>query len=308
MSAYGARPIRKRARRSSTQIQVIRDAIFRELSADHPQTVRQLFYRLVSRGVIAKTEAQYQHTVVRLCTEMRRSGNLPYRWLADRTRMVRRPQTFSSIEEALLDCARTYRRRLWDDALTVPEIWCEKDAITGVLMEETWSWDVTLMSCRGYPSMSFLYEAAEAIQYRAEHDQHTQIYYFGDHDPSGVDIDRFVPLGIGDALLKLNDCDEPDELAVSMFEEVADFERVAVLPSQITSMKLPTRPTKRNKHDYRAKQFVGNSVEVDAIPAMTLRSLALACIEQHADQDELEVLRTVEAEERKGLRALANGR
>ncbi len=268
--------------------------------------MRQLFYRLVSSGVVAKTEAEYQRTVVRRCAEMRRAGALPYPWLTDHTRTIRRPRTFSSVQEALQDCARTYRKRLWDDALIVPEIWCEKDAITGVLIAETMPWDVALMACKGYPSMSFLHAAAEAIKYRADCDQHTAIYYFGDHDPSGVDIDRFVPQGIGEALAKLDRYGSADDVTpVELFDEVATFTRIAVVPSQITSMQLQTRPTKRNAHDYRAKTFKGNSVEVDAIPARTLRSLVVRCIERHVDQRELEVLRTVEAEERKGLLALA---
>jgi hypothetical protein len=289
-------------------MQDIRNAILRALAADHPQTIRQLFYRLVSAGVIVKTDQEYQRTVCRLCAAMRRSGDLPYGWLADRTRMVRRPRSFGSAEEALRNCAQTYRQRLWDGAVVVPEVWCEKDAITGVLIEETWSWDVALMSCRGYPSMSFLYAAAEAIHARAEEDQQTAIYYFGDHDPSGTDIDRFVPVGIGEALLQLADVDdaEPGD-AIEAFWDVATFLRVAVLPSQITSMNLQTRPTKRHKHDYRARSFVGNSVEVDAIPAQTLRALTAGCIEQHVDQHELEVLRVFEDEERAGLEALVDG-
>ena len=35
------------------------------LQADNPMTVRQVFYQLVSRGVIAKTEAEYKQAVVR---------------------------------------------------------------------------------------------------------------------------------------------------------------------------------------------------------------------------------------------------
>ena len=307
-AAYAPRAISPRARRSPAQMQAIREAIHRELGRDHPQTIRQLFYRLVSSGVIAKTEAEYKQTVVRLCAEMRRSGALPYGWLADRSRMARRPRTYGSAQEALRDIARTYRQRLWDSAGTVPEVWCEKDAIAGVLLEETLEWDVALLPCRGYPSISFLFEAAEAIHARAEDDRQTAIYYFGDHDPSGVDIDRHVVQGIGEVLVRLYGIEDPDDDdPLNTFFEVATFERVAVLPHQITSMNLQTRPTKRNKRDYRAKAFKGNSVEVDAIPAATLRSLATECIEQHVDQHELAVLRTYEAEERKGLLALANG-
>jgi len=35
--------------------------------------------------------------------------------------------------------------------------------LAGVLVEETFPWDVPLMVTRGYPSLSYIYEAAEAI-------------------------------------------------------------------------------------------------------------------------------------------------
>ena len=41
------------------------------------------------------------------------------------------------------------------------------------------------MVCRGYPSESFIYEAADNIR---GIDKSSFIYYFGDFDPSGWDI------------------------------------------------------------------------------------------------------------------------
>ena len=99
------------------------------------------------------------------------------------------------------------------------------------------------------------------------------------------------------SLISLDPCNEnyADELdPVETFEEYADFERVAVTPSQIASLSLPTRPPKPRD---RAKGFV-HCVEVDAIPAKTLRAIAARCIEQRVDRDQLEVLRVVEKEER----------
>jgi hypothetical protein len=54
-------------------------------------TVRQAFYRLVSRPnpLIRKTEAEYKTTVVRLMGEMRRAKELPFSWVADNTRRMR---------------------------------------------------------------------------------------------------------------------------------------------------------------------------------------------------------------------------
>jgi hypothetical protein len=51
-------------------------------------TVRQVFYQLVARGVIEKTEEQYQGTVIRLMTEMRLDGSLPYSLVVDESRRV----------------------------------------------------------------------------------------------------------------------------------------------------------------------------------------------------------------------------
>ena len=54
----------------------IRAAMLEIIEAEHPMTVRQVFYRLVSTGLIGKTEAEYKTTIGRLLTEMRRAGEL----------------------------------------------------------------------------------------------------------------------------------------------------------------------------------------------------------------------------------------
>ena len=82
--AYGARAIR-RPRRTRAEMATIREAILATLASDHPQTVRGLFYQLVSQGVVPKTEAAYKSTVGRLTVELRESDDLPYDWLADNT-------------------------------------------------------------------------------------------------------------------------------------------------------------------------------------------------------------------------------
>lgn len=304
-------------------MQAIREAIVARLATDHPMTVRQVFYALTTEGVIAKTEAEYKGTVCRLLAEMRRAGEIPYTWLADATRWMRKPETFSSVEDALRGTARTYRRALWDDAPVCVEIWLEKEALAGVLVDVTDEWDVPLMVTRGYPSMSFLYSAAESIKARAECGQHTCIYYFGDRDPSGVDIDRAVVTGIEDALSSMvspprlalmggEDFGSLLELVLSAiregesfesFDAFADFTRVAVTEDQIAAWDLPTRPTKQS--DTRSRNFQGESVELDAIPPDRLRALAAEVIESHVDHRQLDVLRTFEAEERRGLEQVA---
>jgi hypothetical protein len=137
------------------------------------------------------------------------------------------------------------------------------------------------MVSRGFSSLSYLFEAAEAIKHQSKP---AYLYYFGDHDPSGVHIDRNIEKQLR-------------ELAP---EAAIHFERVAVRPEQIEAWGLPTRPTK--KSDSRSKNFAGDSVEVDAIEPARLRQLVRACIERHVDRAAHERLLRVEKAERETLR------
>ena len=249
-----------------------------------PMTVRQVFYQLVTRGVIDKTEAEYKTTVCRLLVQMRRDGELPFHWIADNTRWQRKPRTYGSLQSMLDNCHQTYRRALWDDQNAYVEVWLEKEALAGVLVAVTEKWDVPLMVTRGYPSVSFLHSAGSAI---AEEERPVFIYYFGDRDPSGVDIDRFVEKELRS---HAPDCD-------------LNFERIAVLPEQIELFGLQTRPTK--KTDSRSRNFEGDSVEVDAIAPDQLRQLCADCITQHIDEDQYHRTQVVEQSERDTLRTLA---
>jgi hypothetical protein len=117
---------------------------------------------MVSQGVIDKTEQEYK-TVGRLLVDMRLDHSIPFDWIADNTRWMRKPTTYSSLDEALQETARTYRRALWDTQDAHVEIWLEKEALAGVIYEDTYRFDVPLMITRGYSSLSFLHAAAEEI-------------------------------------------------------------------------------------------------------------------------------------------------
>jgi hypothetical protein len=277
MTARGKLGRGRRARRTKAEVNRLKEEISAVLVEDHPMTVRQVFYRLVSRGTIDKREQEYKNTVCRLLGVMRREEMIPYAWIADNTRWMRKPRTHSSLEQALRDTAQHYRRALWDTQDAYVEVWCEKDALAGVILEETRPWDVPLMVSRGFSSITYLYEAAEQIR---EADKPAFLYYFGDHDPSGIHIDRSIKRQL-------------EGLAP---DAEIHFERVAVLPEQIEELDLPTRPTKGS--DSRAKGFKGGSVELDAIPPADLRALVHERIMAHVDEDKLEVLRVAEESER----------
>jgi hypothetical protein len=246
-------------------------------------TVRQVFYALTVRHLIETTEAEYNGTVVRLLSRMRRDRAIAYCWIADNTRWVRQPQTYDGLADFLQQTARLYRRALWTGADCQLEVWCEKDALAGVILEETARYDVPLMVSRGFSSDTYLQSAAAAI---AADGRPAFIYQFGDHDPSGLWISRKIEEGLR--------WHAPDA--------TIHFERVAVTPEQIGAWNLPTRPTKSDGNTH-ARDFKGDSVELDAIPSQRLRALVRECIEQHADKDQLAALQVAEASERELLTA-----
>jgi hypothetical protein len=285
-ASYGASTIKPtRHRRTREDLLDIRDAIAAAVAADSPVTVRGVFYRVVAAGAVPKTEAGYR-TVGRLTLAMRREGALGYEEITDGTRWVIRPRTYDSVEDMLAEVRKTYRRDLWRAQPVEVHVYCEKDAITGVLEPVTREWDVPLAVARGYMSETFAYELGRAV---AAARKPVIVYQFGDHDPSGIGAWEHA------------------QRRVAEFAGGADvrFERLAVTPAQIAAWDLPTRPTKAT--DTRARSFEGESVEVDAIPASTLRDILAAAIEQHIDQRQLAVTRRVEESEREALEHVWRG-
>ena len=278
-AGYRASPI-KRRRRTRAEIDDIKSTIYETVLTERPMTVRQVFYRLVSAGKIDKTEGEYNSTVVRLLSEMRLSGYLPFDWIADNTRWMRKPKTHSNLRSMLDITASAYRRALWNDQNDYVEIWLEKDALSGVVYGVTSEWDVPLMVTRGYPSLTFLNSAAQSIAWE---EKPAYLYYFGDMDPSGLDIPRVVE----------------ERLTEFAPDTEIFFKRVAVTDDQVARWNLPTRPTK--KSDTRSKSFRGESVELDAIPPDDLRSMVNDCIVQHVDADAFEKTKIAEASEREFL-------
>jgi hypothetical protein len=201
--SYRACPTRRR--RTKADIATIRGAILAVIDDDPPMTVRQVFYQLVTRGVIEKTEEQYQGTVIRLMTDMRLDGSLPYDWVVDESRRVRITRTYDSIEDALEKTAKFYRRSALAQSDDYLEIWVEKDALAGAMWDVTSEYDVPLMVSRGMPSITFLHGSAQEIYRAAQQSKQTFIYQFGDHDPSGVLIPQTIERRLDEMCEKL-DC------------------------------------------------------------------------------------------------------
>jgi hypothetical protein len=249
-----------------------------------PATVRAVFYQASVLGVVGKDEAGYRRVQRDLVT-LRQEGRIPFGWIVDGTRWMRKPRTFDCLADALADTAQFYRRSLWQRADTYLEVWIEKDALAGTIFPVTSEFDVPLMVARGYASLTFLHEAAEAI---VAQQRPVSILHLGDYDPSGINAAEKI------------------EETLRTYAPAADitFRRLAVTDEQIQRLNLPSRPTKAS--DSRAAGWGDRvSVELDAIDPRVLRNLLREEIEAILPEHELAVLREAEASERELLQAIA---
>jgi len=272
----------------------LREALYKLAEEAQPCTIRQLFYLMVSGGYIQKLESEYSNVVIRLAGDMRETDELPWHWITDSTRWMRKPRTFSSLQDAVNDSARTYRRSLWDNQNIYVELWCEKLALLGVIGDTAEKWDVPLMISRGFSSKDFAYSAAQQI---VRADRPSYIYNVGDHDPSGLVAWQDVQNKITRYAAKLWSDRGESQWPIT-------FERIAVTPEQIIEYDLPTRPTKKAGNTHAAR-FEGESVEADALPPNVLRQLVNDCIERHVDERALAVVMAAEESERRALEMFA---
>lgn len=272
-----------RKRRTKADIEELKRHMRRLCYMHYPLTVRNLYYRMVSAGLIDKTQAEYKNVTVRLCGEMREAGEIPWDRIVDETRLMRKPDSYDNLHDALQSMQNFYRRDFWNEQDVYVEVWCESDSVAGMIIDETSRFDVPLMSARGFASKSFLWSTAQKIQSVGKP---AHLVYVGDYDPSGLHIDRNIEEGIRRYA--------PDA-------EI-HFERIAITPEQIQEFDLPSRPPK--KGDSRAKGFNGECVETEALEPAILRQIVRDAIEVHIDAEAYERVQLVEAAERETLQTV----
>lgn len=224
MQIYKSRPL-KRKRRTRAEMEVLKSSMLTITAEHQPLTIRNLFYLMVSKGYIEKTEAEYKNVVVRLAGQLRDYGVMPFEWIVDNSRWMRKTDAYDSLEDMFEQSSKLYRRELWNDQPYYVEVWCESDSISGVLLEVTDPWTIPLMVCSGFSSKTFLNESMSAYQHISKP---ILILYFGDYDPSGTAIDKQLEKGI--------------DLYANGAE--VTFVRLAVTPEWIEKYNLPQRPPK----------------------------------------------------------------
>jgi hypothetical protein len=164
-------------------------------------TLRQLYYQLVAADAIPNHDKVYKK-IGTILDDCRYSGKLDWDAIEDRGRVPKLPYFVDGVEDAVKDILSQYRL---DRQIGQPrhiELWTEKDAISNILYQVTYKFHVRLVINKGYTSSSAMYQAYERFVESIVKGQPITILYFGDHDPSGLDMVR----DIKDRLLQFFAC------------------------------------------------------------------------------------------------------
>lgn len=272
--------------------QEIIDAAQVLLDVERPMTLRHLYYLLLSDHVLRGEDSQAckrsYRQLARIISLARRSGEIPFRALVDTIRTRIKPSSWSGLSDFVDDTAELYRKDLWARQKNYVEIWVEKDAIAGVVSGITYGYDVNLRPVRGYSSLTFLHQAAEEM---CKITKPVHLYYLGDHDPSGHDIERASRDGLFE-MFGLEGVGWParEVYWTRLGLNIEDMEKFEIIP-------LPAKPG-----DSRYKKFTEeygtDAAELEALPPEVLRGRVRAAIEQHIDAEEWKKLQRIEELER----------
>jgi hypothetical protein len=246
------------------------------LEDDLKLTLRQLYYQLVTKNIIANEEKEYQKLSY-LLSNARLAGLVDWDAIEDRVRVPFKNSEFDDIEHLVEVAVDNYRLPRWADQKFYVELWVEKDALAGVLKPIADKYHITLMVNRGYSSQSAMYESAQRIKHsmnKYNTEKGCIILYLGDLDPSGEDMVR----------------DIQDRLV--MFGAEAYVKKVALTKEQVDQYDPPPNPTKVD--DPRAagyiKKYGHSSWEVDALPPTTLTKIIEDWLVRLVDKDKMDAI------------------
>jgi hypothetical protein len=236
------------------------------LDIQQPMTIRQLFYRLVSAGLIPNDRKNYQ-LVSRIMTKARDDGRIPFEYITDRSRPEYKVSAFDDAAEYAEVIKHAYRKDYWTTQPNHVEVWVEKDAIIGSIKEVTDDLGIMVRVGRGFLSTTRAHEIAQ--RFSSIHKPIT-VFYLGDHDPSGQAIetdlyDRIQEYGSGDF----------------------DLKRLAIFKRDIADYRLPPLRIKQTDSNAAtfAKKYGNKCVELDALPPDVLRERIREAVEDLIDLD-----------------------
>lgn len=171
--------------------QIIR-IVNRHIKEGETLTLRQLHYQFVGHvpGYVNHTSAYKK--LGNILDDLRYSGIMPWDAFEDRGRRPFIPYSVKDIPDALRDTVDQYRIDRQEGQSVYIELWTEKDALSAIFSKITSHYHINLVVNKGYTSSAAAHQAYLRFAKNIEQGRRVVILYFGDHDPSGLDMVRDI--------------------------------------------------------------------------------------------------------------------
>lgn len=234
--------------------------------AEKPVTIRQIFYHLVSKGILRNSENEYQNLDNKL-VRARKAGFIPFEWIRDRSRNPLIIPLHDSPSEYLQEKIEHYYKDTWKNQPYLVVILLEKEALAEIVWQIASYYNVPVFPTRGYSSWSMFHGNLRQIAEKYP-DKPIVMLIFGDYDPSGLDITR-------DYIQKLE--------FLGIYPDI--IQRIALTKDQVTKYQLPPLPIKSDdpRSEKFRKEYGDDVVELDALKPSLLRSMVNEAILKYLD-------------------------
>lgn len=274
-------------------------------------TLRQLYYQFVARDILPNSQASYDR-LGGIVNDARLAGLIDWNHIVDRTRNLRDLSHWEQPSDIIDASASQFRIDKWATQPSRCEVWIEKDALVGVIAGSCEKWDVPYFSCRGYTSQSEMWGASQRYLEHIETGQSVEIFHFGDHDPSGIDMSRdiFERLELFLTVDYWRAHGETEFYAESgpFIREQFHLNRIALNMDQIEQYDPPPNPAKLT--DSRAGGYVReygyDSWELDALEPSVISALIESEIESILDNEQWQIASDEQVEHRRLLKAVSD--
>lgn len=214
---------------------------------------------MVARGYTGGENSPKMYARIQsVLNEGRMQGLVSWTALEDRGRNLKGLNTYKTPYEVFNAARADFRLDLWKDQEWRPEVWIEKDALSGVISGICNKLRVNFFASKGYNSQSEQWRAGRRFAGYIQKGQRPIIFHLGDHDPSGIDMTR----------------DNQERL--SLFAGVPVIvQRLALNMAQVEEFNPPPNPAKLS--DSRANDYIARygdeSWELDALSPRYIEDL-----------------------------------
>ena len=249
-------------------------------------TLRQLYYELVSKNVIANKQKEYNNLGT-LINDARYYGYVDWEIMEDNVRTLNYSGFYAGIADLIENSIGSYVLDRWQKQDYYVEVWVEKDALSSFIKRVTNQYQIPLMVNRGYSSATAMYKSSKRFNRKSYQDRKKcVILYLGDHDPSGLNMIEDIENRLG------------------TFGCSVEIVHVALTMDQIEQYSPSPNPAKVTDSRSRGyiRKFGNKSWEIEALKPTTLIELVESNIKKYLDEDKFQEIIDKENDDKERLK------